>query len=348
MKMNIGVIGGGNFGTAISNILALSIENKVKFNPIIKVWIFDEQVESEKGDKLSICTYINKYRENIKYLPGIRLPENLLFVTSEYDYIQLLKESDILIYVIPSFVAAKFVNDLKKYNIQNKIIVTLMKGFISIKDSVKPVLFSDYVTEKLNMPCAAVMGANIANDMHKNICEMTIGTRENSEILEDLFSTKTTRVSTVDDVKAVELFAALKNIVAIAYGISVGLNLSVNTQMSILRKGILEMMKMAKLYDTTTNQSTMFESCGIPDLMVSCLHGRNAKGGIRIAAENLSVANIEKEMNGQVLHGVSTVNKIYSFLESINKTCAFPLFCAVYLICKGEKKASSLVECIIK
>lgn len=357
MGKKVGIIGGGNFGTAMGNILSKSLLQRSaqgdgqQFDENIKIWIYDEKTENGK----SLCDEINKRHENFKYLPNIQLPANLKFIKTDEEYISLLKESDILVYVLPTTVAKKFALDLVKYDIRDKEIVTLMKGFVDIEEK-KPILFSEFV-DSLNLghKVAALMGANIANDMHKDVCEMTLGIKNQRLESEDLFQTENTNIQVINDNIGVELCGALKNIVAIAFGITQGLDLSVNTQMCILRRGITEMNEFIAIYKekqlkgTKTQEVTektghvMFQSCGIPDLMVTSFFGRNSNGGTRIG-KGETVKQIEKTMNGQKLHGVSTAETVYDYLMSEKKEIQekFKLFKLVYEIAKGEKEPKDI------
>lgn len=372
-KSKVGIIGGGNFGSAIGNVLGRYLqEGSELFESEIKIWILEEQLEGGK----SLCDEINRQNENIKYLPGLKLPENVKFVCKDEDYVELLKESDVLIYVLPTFVAKKFADDLKTHNIRNKEIITLMKGFIGMENGTL-VLFSEYVDGlKLGHKIGALMGANIAGEIHLDLSEMTLGIQGTQEedkpegekkgddsakkIKTDvsqfefktakLFQTQTTTVQVIDDRIGVELCGALKNIVAIAYGIGIGLELSVNTQAAILRRGMLEMMLFMDVFrqqkgKLRSKQNVMFESCGFPDLFVTCVHGRNAKGGVRIG-KGETVKKIEESMNGQKLHGISTVKSVYEYLQhhGEEKMEQFKLFNLVYEIANETADPKQIVN----
>lgn len=392
MSKKVAILGGGNFGTAIGNILARSLGNRNVFDKNIKIWIYDEIVDGG-----SLCEQINKRKENFKYLPGVVLPSNLTFVTTDADYVQLLREADILIYILPTFVAKKFALDLKKYDIRNKEVVTLMKGFIGIEEN-KPLIFTEFVCSLgLGHKVASLMGANIAGQMHKGPCEMTFGRRDEGMAAEQLFCTKKTHITAISDYIAVELCGALKNIVAIAFGLCDGLKLNVNTQMCVLRKGLLEINDFIFIYKETLNQKNvaggkdylkerqehtnnnfikvenikgnkannidkaksneeyehqgvsneivpisghvMFESCGIPDLLATCISGRNSNGGKRLG-QGESLKEIEDSMNGQKIHGISTAEIVYDFLMTLPLDIRkkFKLFMSVHEIAHGQKQ----------
>lgn len=395
----VAILGGGNFGTAIGNILARSLLKRDGFDENIKIWIYDEETE----DGGSLCEMINKKKENYRYLPNVQLPDNLTFVTTDPDYIALLREADILLYILPTFVAKKFAMDLKKYNIRNKEVVTLMKGFIGIEGN-RPLLFTEFVNLLgLGHKVASLMGANIAGQMHKGPSEMTFGIKNERMEAEQLFQTEKTHVTVINDHIAVELCGALKNIVAIAYGLCDGLQLNVNTKMCILRKGLLEMNEFISLYKKESNISkesvesnansnpydsenneyknikssddkrekntheinlngtsesqnvhhqygldsghVMFQSCGIPDLIVTCISGRNSNGGKRLG-QGETRKQIEDSMNGQKVHGICTAEVVYNYLLmlSLDIREKFKLFSTVHEIADGKKPPSAIVD----
>lgn len=345
--MKVSIIGGGNFGTAIGNILACNI-NKEHFDKDIKLWIYDEKLESGE----SLCDYINKNKINVKYLPEIKLPENLIFVKNENEYKKLLIESDILIFVLPAFAGLKFCNDIR--SLKGKKIVSLIKGFIEKKDELST--FTEAALSDEN-EYFTIMGANIASVMHQTISDMTIGKiKDDDNLIEKLFKCEKINVQSTNEIFIVELCGALKNIIAIAFGLS--RKYSVNTQMSILRKGLIEMRDFIFFYlrkkklDTKNSESysdddlinkinkILLESCGIPDLMVTCLHGRNANAGYQLYSKKLE--EIENEMNGMKVHGADTAKKVYKFLKD-NKREDFKLFMMVYEICFEGKRPEDII-----
>lgn len=187
------------------------------------------------------------------------------------------------------------------------------------------------------------MGANIANEVAKEqFCESTLGynSLDNAQIICKLFHSATFRVTCVPDVAGVELCGALKNIVAVAAGFSDGLaaggNAADNTKAAVIRLGLVEMKKFCRLLFPSTQEATFFESCGIADLVTSCLGGRNRRIGREFAIRNggQSIEQLEAELlDGQKLQGPDTAKHVYELLQSMNKTSEFPLFSAVYLIC---------------
>lgn len=149
------------------------------------------------------------------------------------------------------------------------------------------------------------MGANLANEVaDEKFCETTIGVKDAkmAPILRDLFQTPNFRVVVSDDVDAVEICGALKNIVACGAGFVDGLGLGDNTKAAVIRLGLMEMIKFVDVFYPGSKLATFFESCGVADLITTCYGGRNRKCSEAFVKTGKSIAELEKEMlNGQKL-----------------------------------------------
>lgn len=149
------------------------------------------------------------------------------------------------------------------------------------------------------------MGANLANEVaEEKFCETTIGVKDSkmAPILRDLFQTPNFRVVVSDDVDAVEICGALKNIVACGAGFVDGLGLGDNTKAAVIRLGLMEMIKFVDVFYPGSKLATFFESCGVADLITTCYGGRNRKCSEAFVKSGKSIAELEKEMlNGQKL-----------------------------------------------
>jgi glycerol-3-phosphate dehydrogenase (NAD+) len=107
------------------------------------------------------------------------------------------------------------------------------------------------VKEMLNIDCAVVMGANIANEVaNENFCEATIGSRnpEQGLLLKEALQTSYFRISVSKDIEVVEACGALKNIVAVGAGFCEGLNMGDNTRAAVIRLGLMEMIRFCEIF----------------------------------------------------------------------------------------------------
>ncbi|URE40800.1 NAD-dependent glycerol-3-phosphate dehydrogenase C-terminus [Musa troglodytarum] len=180
--------------------------------------------------------------------------------------------------------------------------------------------------------------------------EATIGYRQDKEVAQRwarLFCTPYFLVSVVQDVEGVELCGTLKNVVAIAAGLVDGMNMGNNTKAAIMRIGLREMRALSKLLFPSVRDSTFFESCGVADLITTCLGGRNRKVAEAFAKGDgkRSFDELEAELlGGQKLQGVSTAKEVYEILSHRGWQAIFPLFMTVHEICIGQLPSSAIVE----
>ena len=140
-----------------------------------------------------------------------------------------------------------------------------------------------------------------------------------------------------------------KNIIALGAGFVDGLGWGDNAKAAVMRVGILEMVKFGKNYFPDSSKSTTFteESCGVADVVTSCMGGRNFRCAKMAIEKNKSVFEIEQEvLNGQKLQGTSTAYEVNEFLKQQGQEAEFPLFTAVYNILEGKVKPEEIPQLI--
>ncbi|RVW68966.1 Glycerol-3-phosphate dehydrogenase [Vitis vinifera] len=341
-KSKVTVVGSGNWGSVAAKLIASNTLKLSSFHDEVRMWVYEEILPS--GEKLS--EVINQNNENVKYLPGIKLGKN---VVADPDLEHAVKDATMLVFVTPH----QFMEGICK-RLVGKIrgdaeAISLIKGMEVKMEG--PCMISTLITDLLGINCCVLMGANIANEIAvEKFSEATVGHRENRDIAERwvrLFSTPYFMVSAVQDVEGVELCGTLKNVVAIAAGFVDGLEMGNNTKAAIMRIGLREMKAFSKLLFSSVRDSTFFESCGIADLITTCLGGRNRKVAEAFARNGgkRSFDELEAEMlQGQKLQGVSTAREVYEVLSHRGWLELFPLFTAVHEISTGRLPPSAIVE----
>uniref|UniRef100_A0A7R9PA96 Glycerol-3-phosphate dehydrogenase [NAD(+)] n=2 Tax=Timema TaxID=61471 RepID=A0A7R9PA96_TIMCA len=166
-------------------------------------------------------------------------------------------------------------------------------------------------------------------------------------LFRDIIQTDYFRVVVVDDVEAVEVCGALKNIVACGAGFVDGLGLGDNTKAAVIRLGLMEMIRFISVFYPGSKLSTFFESCGVADLVTTCYGGRNRKISEAFVRTGKSIEELEKELlNGQKLQGPITALEVNHMLKNKSMDDKFPLFTAIHRICVGELKPDQLINCI--
>jgi len=382
-KHKVAVIGSGNWGTTIAKIVAENTAiHPELFEKNVEMWVFEEKYQLPKdsphassdiaSSEQPLSKLINHFHENVKYLPDIKLPENL---HANSDIKDAVKDSTILIFNLPHQFIDKTCDDLVGNVASYARGISCIKG-VSVSESGIS-LFSDVIAQRLNIYCGALSGANVALEVAKEkFCETTIAydppridlgsTEESSSgkqsldlkrlpgeyplidgsILKQLFHRPYFHVRVTSDVTATSLAGALKNIVALAAGFVIGMGWGDNAKAAIMRVGLLEMIKFAKRFfpgkgvkETTFTE----ESAGVADLITSCSSGRNFRCAKMATEEGKNVQEIERrELNGQILQGVGTSEEVYKFLHARKLEKEFPLFTAVHQIVQGHKMPQDL------
>ncbi|KAJ1391543.1 hypothetical protein SESBI_36526 [Sesbania bispinosa] len=312
-RSKVTVIGSGNWGSVASKLIASNTLRLSSFHDEVRMWVYEETLPC--GEKLT--DVINRTNENVKYLPGIKLGKN---VVADPDLENAVKDANMLVFVTPH----QFMEGICK-RLAGKIradaeAISLVKGMEVKMEG--PCMISSLISQELGINCSVLMGANIANEIAvEKFSEATVGYRQNREVAErwvQLFYTPYFIVTAVQDVEGVELCGTLKNVVAIAAGFVDGLEMGNNTKAAIMRLGLREMKAFSKLLFPSVKDSTFFESCGVADLITTCLGGRNRKVAEAYAQNGgkRSFDELEAEMlQGQKLQGVSTAREVYEVLS---------------------------------
>ncbi|ORY40941.1 NAD-dependent glycerol-3-phosphate dehydrogenase [Rhizoclosmatium globosum] len=322
------LIGSGNWGSVIAKIVAENVKALPDFDDEVRMWVFEEMVNGERLSKI-----INDKHENVKYLPNIKLPTNVI---AHPTLLTAVEGATLLVFVIPHQFVKGTCDQIIGSVRSDARAISLIKGVDVSKAGLR--LISDVIKENLNgMDVSVLMGANIANEVaEEKFCEATVGYRNeaNGLLWQKVFNKPYFKIAAVEDVEGVELCGALKNVVAIAAGLVDGLKYGDNTKAAIIRIGLSEMRRFSKHFHSSVKDNTFFESCGVADVITTCFGGRNRKVAEAHVLTGKSFEELEKELlNGQKLQGTLTAREIFMILEPKGLTKEFPLFTQVYRIC---------------
>ncbi|KAI8333683.1 glycerol-3-phosphate dehydrogenase [NAD+] [Chlamydoabsidia padenii] len=334
------IIGSGNWGSAVAKLIGTNTQHHGNlFENTVRQWVFEEKVNGE-----NLTDIINREHENVKYLQGIKLPENIVAVP---DVVNACKGASLVVFVVPHQFVRGVCEQMKGHLAPNARAISLIKGLEITSSGVR--LFSEEIERILGIPCAALSGANIADEVAKEkFCESTIGCPnvQDGQLFHHLFDTEYFRINVIQDSVGVQLCGALKNVVAVGAGFTDGLGYGSNTKAAIIRRGLVEMRKFGQMFFGDMVQTeTFFESCGVADLITTCSGGRNRKVAEAFVTTGKPIDVLEKELlNGQKLQGTLSAAEVHEFLSARKMTAEFPLFNTVYRIVYENAPVESIVR----
>jgi glycerol-3-phosphate dehydrogenase (NAD+) len=191
-------------GSTIAKIIGTNVLANSKFDKTVKMYVYEELVNGRK-----LTEIINNDHENVKYLPGHKLPANVVAIP---DVVEASQDADIIIFVLPHQFLPNTCKPLVGKVKKEAFGVSLCKGFY-VNEKGQVDLISNMVKNLLGIDCGVLMGANIANEVaQENFCEATIGSRilENGNLLKEALQTSYFRIVVVQDAEVVEVCGALK------------------------------------------------------------------------------------------------------------------------------------------
>ena len=363
------IIGSGNWGSAIAIKVGRNAAKLPFCNTTVNMWVFEEDIVLPKSqEKVKLSELINTRHENVKYLPGIKLPSNIRAVT---DLAEACRNATLLIFVLPHQFLPKLLPVIKANMHPGCRGVSLIKGLDFDTETKKPVLISNTIEEAMGsgFKCGVLMGANVAKEVAESeMCESTLAgdfgnTLLNERIRQVFDEPPNFRVAWIADVAGAEACGALKNIVALGAGFVDGLGFGGNTKAALLRVGLLDMAKFCHYFFDGVEQGTFVESCGMADLITTCYGGRNRLCAEEFAKRQLQHkatltlnfesscdlwTRIENELlNGQKLQGTVALKELYMLLKTRKLQKTFPLFVSIYEVAFQGMHAARVIDGII-
>ena len=334
------IIGSGNWGSAIAKIIGRNLLMKEGFDPEVRMWVFEEEVEVG-GETRKLTDEVTAAHENVKYLPGIKFTENVI---ADPDVTSAVKDATMLVFVMPHQFLARTCPKITGMAPGCRA-VSLIKGIEFEEEG--PLLISKMIKDEMGgMDVSVLMGANVANEVAQDeFCESTVGYSDeaNGAAFVRLFDCPTFRVGSINDVAGTELCGALKNVVALGAGFCDGLGLGGNTKAAIIRIGLAETAKFAKMFFDGIKDETFMESCGLADLVTTCFGGRNRKCAEAFAKGEGDWEKIEADLlNGQKLQGTITAKDVSTVLKAKGLEAEFPLFTRINAIAFEGMPASEI------
>jgi glycerol-3-phosphate dehydrogenase (NAD+) len=334
------VVGSGNFGSTIAKIIAENIVKLPDYDQSVRMYVYDELVDGE-----SLVKIINTRHENVKFLPGVKLPDNVVAIPS---LAEAADDCDFYVFVTPHQFLPSLLTQMVGKPRAGASGLSLIKGITFKEDSIQ--LVTDTIEDILKIPCGALMGANIASELaRERFCESTIAfaDRTYGEKWFPLINNHYFRIRVIEDLCLQQLCGTIKNIVSLGGGFVDGLEMGESTKSAVLRIGLEEMFHFAQWYypERKCSMDTLLESCGVADLIASSYAGRNHRCAVEFVKSGKDFVVLEEELlNGQKLQGTLAAEEMYTLLKVKGGVKKFPMLSTVHLIAKKLVPPSTIID----
>ena len=261
------VLGAGTWGTTFAAVLADA-------GSTVTVWGRDEKV----------CRQIADEHRNEAYLPGVPLPAA---ITADSDARAAVRGADLVVVAVPSQSARAVLEPLRGALAPHAVGVSLMKGVELATDR----RMSQVIAESLGLPperVAIVSGPNLAREIARRQPTATVvasTSDETARLVARACASSYFRPYTNRDVVGVELCGAVKNVIALAVGISQGRGLGFNTMATVITRGLVEITRLglalgadAETFPGLAGMGDLMATCASPDSRNHTLGGHVGRG----------------------------------------------------------------------
>lgn len=302
------VWGAGSWGTSLAVHLSKKFEK-------VALWVFEEKQFKD----------MQKKRENIDFLKGVKLPDNIALF---HDFNKMPFEGDLWLSVTPTQFLRSLWEKIGSLCEKKTLIVSASKGIENNTLLLPSEIISSFVKKT---PIVVLSGPSFAKDFAKGDPTAVVFASEDEKkarLTQEIFSFDNLRGYLSIDRKGVELGGALKNVIAIAAGISIGLGFGPNAVAAIITRGIREISRLGEILGC--KKETFSGLSGLGDIVLTCYgeESRNRSFGIRIGRGE-KMEDILKSMK-MVAEGAPTTLSLKNLLQ-LHKV-DMPLSYAVYTI----------------
>jgi glycerol-3-phosphate dehydrogenase (NAD(P)+) len=313
----IGVLGAGTWGIALARMLALSEYE-------VTVWSALEQ-EVEEYSKTRVHPN----------LPQTVIPEGVLF-TKQLE--EACRGKDVLLFAVPSVFVRQTAQKARPFIPDGQLIVDVAKGI----EAETLLMMSEVIQEELNkdgchnnVKIVALSGPTHAEEVARDLPTTIVSAckdQKAAELVQDIFMNTCMRVYVNDDIRGVELCGAMKNIIALASGISRGLGYGDNTRAALITRGLAEITRLGLAMGC--KPETFSGLAGVGDLIVTAtsVHSRNNRAGELIGSGMTPQEAIQKI--GMVVEGINAIPAAIRLAEKYE--VELPLVFAADAIVSGK------------
>ncbi|MDH3639127.1 MAG: NAD(P)-dependent glycerol-3-phosphate dehydrogenase [Gammaproteobacteria bacterium] len=322
---SIAVLGAGSWGTALAVLVA---ENDFS----VRLW----------GRDPERMKLLQQERSNREYLPGVEFPDNL---SIEADLTRLAQICDDFLVVVPSHSFRRVLEDLAAGRDAGQRASTVAwgtKGF----DPQSSALLSDVVEQifKRTAARAIISGPTFATEVARRLPAALTVAGDDLQVAERVATwlrNDRVRVYISDDLAGVQLGGAIKNVMALAAGISDGLGFGANARAGLITRGLAEMNRLGVVLGGKPH--TFMGLTGIGDLILTCTddQSRNRRVGLGLG-RGQPLSEVLQEV-GQEAEGVNTVRELYRLAKRLN--VEMPITEQVYrVVCEGYSPLQAVAD----
>ncbi len=307
----IGIIGGGSWATAIVKILQFKSKK-------INWWV--RRQES--------VDFIYEYKHNPEYLSSVEFNTDLLHISTEIE--EIIRKSDILIFVIPAAFIKNTLDSLDPNLLKDRFVISAIKGIIPETNET----VSQYFINKFDVPVehfGMIAGPCHAEEVimdKKSYLTIASENGDLNNLMSELLTSRATKISLSCDIQGIEYSAILKNVYAVAAGVSAGLGLGDNFLSVLTTNAILELRNF--LDAINHHKRDVNKSAYLGDIIVTAYsqHSRNRAFGVMIG-KGYSISYTKIEMK-QVAEGYFAAKAMKEVLE--NYKVEMPILDTMYNI----------------
>jgi glycerol-3-phosphate dehydrogenase (NAD(P)+) len=321
MFERICVVGAGGWGTALAMVLAESGAD-------VSLWSHNADVAAELAAE----------RTNEAYLPGVRVPGNVR-ATTALD--EAVARAGLIVVVTPSKATRAVARGLQAAGVaEDAVVVSCTKGLEHETGKLMSAVIAD---ELPGRRMAVLSGPNLAGEIARGVpAAGVVGSTEVELLpgLQEVFSTRTFRAYTSDDVAGIQLGGALKNVFAIAAGVSDGFGMGDNAKAALVTRALAEMMRLGVTLGG--RRETFAGLSGVGDLMVTCFSksSRNRGFGERLGRGE-AAARILDSMK-MVAEGVPTTRSVWQVAKRLGVEA--PVTEQVFAVLEGKCAREAMGE----
>ena len=320
----IGVLGAGTWGMALARMLCVS-------GHTVSVW---SALTNEVEEFSATRRHPN--------LPGMVIPEEISFTG---DIAEVCKDKDILLFAVPSPFVRSTARKAAPYVSDGQIIVDVAKGI----EADTLMTMTQIIADELKNPTVklvALSGPTHAEEVARDLPTTIVSACEDlptAKLVQDVFFNTCMRAYTNEDVLGVELSGAMKNIIALASGIAVGLGYGDNTKAALMTRGIAEVARLGCAMGC--NPQTFLGLAGIGDLIVTAtsVHSRNNRCGM-LLGQGLKPEEAIKQV-GMVVEGINALPAAMRLSEQYG--VELPIMTTVNDVVSGKITPAEAVSCLM-